>query len=255
MSEGDELRQKLLLVVEDYLDSKVKKPAFETVNADFAVQDRIADVLRLLQLLEKQIQMDCPKGLDEILSEALQNLSLKAISLNDLFRLLREETSNRLATRTIYLSYLDQIFHWIAISILSASYLCAFVLLRTLLELLINASAIGTGTMGEKISSIQAITEKEQRKIKGIWRELSGWAHPYGRWLDQVCPVYASRGPLYFERLAKDSTQKLQFCMDFSIVIAITEFQLDSRAIYQVCEDNSIRTLSFPMLCQRVFSS
>lgn len=229
-------------------------PSMETVEADFETQDKLVDILLLVQIIKQQISELDPRRLDDMLVEAFQPIMPapeEALSLNELFRLLPANTKNKLEGQTIYLSYLIQLFSWTVISILSASYLSSLVLIRTVLELLINAASEDRGGLRNRVAGIAFLEEEERKEIIKNWDELCGWAHPYGRWFNEMCPVYVSRGPLYHNRLANLCTSKLQLCVDFALVVAVNRFAIDANRVAIACTNMHINTGSFPMLRSR----
>ena len=64
------------------------------------------------------------------------------------------------------LSYLLRELNWVTISILSASYISAHVLLRSSFELLIGIATKVNGKMGERIESIEFLSIEEQKIVK-----------------------------------------------------------------------------------------
>lgn len=250
----NQLKSELKSVIAGYLDLLVQRPAMEAVENDFELQDKLSDILILLKLVQQQVISFDPRRLDDVLVKAFEPvkpISEDTLSLNELFRLLPTQTRAKLEARTIYLSYLDQLFNWTVVSILSASYLSAFVLLRTLLELLVNASSEDTGGLRKRVAGVPFLEAEERKEIVRNWDELCGWTHPYGRWFNEMCPVYVSLGPRYHSRLAGACLGKLQLCLDFALVIAINQFDMNPDGILKACQEMHASIDSFPMLRRR----
>lgn len=224
-------------VIEGYLDNNVKAPAFETIEKDFYAQDKLANILILLSRTVDCIQRE---GLDfdkdylkqlpmpeiqerkEILEKFIQtgHLSEKAKGI-------LESGSSR----KYLLAYLVRELNWVTISILCASYLSAHIIMRSVYELLIGIATKKNGGMGERIGGISFLSPEERKEVHKLWRGLSAWAHPYGKWVKEVCPIFISHKPMYHSRLCRQSLEKLEKLIDLVLVIAIEKFEVNKEDI------------------------
>lgn len=233
------LRQRLNKLVEAYLDVNVGTPALETMRKDFHAQNKLADMLTLLR-----VTIDCIKeyGLD-FDKDYLKQLSKKEIEerINVLVAFietchLNEKTSEILrldSSRKYLLAYVSRELNWVVISILSASYVSANILMRSVFELLIGMATRKTGSMSERINGIFFLSPEEKTKTHGLWADLCSWSHPYGKWLKEVCPVFVSRTPMYHPYLCKQSLDKLERIVDLFLALAIEKFEIRKVDILQ----------------------
>lgn len=244
-----EKRLELGRVIERYLDYYVKIPVLDTIEKDFDAQDRIANLLLILGKIINQIMR---QGLDfdknflkqlsqteverrmHVLREFIRsgNLSQEAIEI------LRFDSS-----RKNLLVYLGREINWVAISILSASYISANILMRSILELLIGIATKKTGgKMRDRIEEISFLLNEEKEQVLELWKELNKWAHPYGKWTKEVCPIYVSQEPMYHHNLSHQSLEKLEKLVDVLLTIALENFEIDGRSIRNIIKKYRINT-------------
>lgn len=185
-------------VIAKYLDENVKIPAFETIEKDFDVQDKLATFLIISQVTIDSIEKE---GIiydnDYLIQIPKQEIDKKIEILNTYIQtgnLTKEVTEimNDLSSKKYLLYYFLKEIRWIIVSILCASYISAHIVIRSIFELLIGIATKKTGSMSERISSIIFLSLDEKKEIKKFWRGLCGWSHPYGKWVKEVCPVFIS---------------------------------------------------------------
>jgi len=244
-------------IIEEYLDENVKAPAFDTIEKDFQAQDRIANILLLLQTT-----VDCIKkqGLDFDKSY-LKQLSKPEIDkriyvLEEFIRTnyLSQEVKENLksdSSRKYLLVYLSRELNWVAISVLSASYISAYILMRSIFELLVGIATIKTGSMRKRINDISFFSEEERKQIYRIWQDLSGWAHPYHKWIKEVCPIFISHKTMYHPKLCIQSLKKLEKIIDILLVIALEKFEIDKQNVLNKVTTYRIDTSNFPFFHSR----
>jgi hypothetical protein len=145
------LTKKLEKVVEKYLDHYVKIPAFQTVRNDFDLQNRLLNILRIfntsrdyiirdgqdidedyLRELSKNEVLIRMQTLEQFIAEA-KTSTIETIGNAEVHRVLQNGSTNK-----VLLPYLNRKINWIVISILSASYISANILMRSTFELLIG---------------------------------------------------------------------------------------------------------------------
>ena len=140
MSEAD-LLSKLRAIIGRFVDDHVKVPATELVDLDFRGQDDVANILVLVRLLSK-IAKSVP---DAAFARYLRSLTVSRDDAeNEITALLSESLAGREDTeelRSIYCSYVVNLSNWACLSILGSAYLPAFIVTRSLLELLVGVGA------------------------------------------------------------------------------------------------------------------
>jgi hypothetical protein len=202
--------RKLEKVIGKYLDHYVKIPAFQTIRNDFELQNRLLNILRIfntskiyiiregedidtdhLRELPKDEVLKHLKTLEQFIAEAKIS-PVSAPANAEVHRILQNGTTNK-----VLLPYLDREINWIVISILSASYISANILMRSLFELLIGFATKRTGSMKDRLAVITYLDPHEKRKLKKLYDHLCSWSHPHNKWLKEICPVYYSFNPTY----------------------------------------------------------
>ena len=250
------LKNQLKKGIENFLDSKVKKPALQTVDKEFTVQQDIATVLLFFKNTETLI-------LDHGENLYLEDLSYSSKEeLENIINILTpfienpEEKSYSKKVDTIIsnqinkkhlLSYLLREIDWIAVSILSASYISSLILIRSIFELLIGIATNKIGSMSERIKSIDYLSEEEHKSIKKCWDKLNAWAHPYGKWEKNVCPIYYSHVPLYHPTHYKECISTLTTLTDFFLTIATEKFKISPVEIKD-CVEKTGSVIAFNFL-------
>ena len=134
--------------------------------------------------------------------------------------------TEKIKEKNLYLGYLNKLFESSLYLLGATDYLGSIVLLRSVFELLIGISTDLNGKMKERIDSIDFLTDDENRKIYKLWRELSSWAHPYGKWLKNVCPRYYGIGRNYHLELFKQCLGYSDTILDFILTITVEHFKL-----------------------------
>jgi len=137
-----------------------------------------------------------------------------------------EHHIEKVKEKNLYLGYLNKLFESSLYLLGATDYLGSIVLLRSIFELLIGISTDLNGKMKERIDSIDFLTDDENRKIYKLWRELSSWAHPYGKWLKNVCPRFYGIGRNYHPELFTKCLSYSDAILDFMLTITIEHFKL-----------------------------
>lgn len=234
------LTNHLKKAIESYLDSRVKKPALQTVDKEFSVQQDIATILVILACAEQLI-------LDHGEELYLENLScLPKEELEGIINILNpfianaDENSHTNQVRKIIdnhinkkhlLSYLVREINWISVSILSASYISSLILIRSIFELLIGIATSHAGGMSGRIESINYLSKEEHKHLKDAWNNLNAWAHPYGKWEKEICPIYYSSQPLYYPTIYRECFSFLALLIDLFLTIAVERFKIPPKEI------------------------
>jgi hypothetical protein len=114
--------------------------------------------------------------------------------------------------------------------------------MRSILELLIGIATRETGSMSKRIGSIPFIDPEEKKKVDELWGEFCAWSHPYRKWEEEVCPIFALQKPIYYQRLCKMSLDKLERIIDLLLVIALEKFEIDKQGILSKLNTRSVGT-------------
>ncbi|MCX5852458.1 MAG: hypothetical protein NT072_10475 [Deltaproteobacteria bacterium] len=128
--------------------------------------------------------------------------------------------------KTLFLGYLGKVYQSALLLIGATDYLGAMILLRSVFELLIGIATKENGSMRDKISSISFLDNDEKNNLQKLWNELSAWAHPYGKWVKNICPKFYGSGryhhPVIFSQCLGYSDQIL----DLMLTITLVHFNL-----------------------------
>lgn len=240
---AEERTKTLQNVIKGYLDQIVMNPTFETIEKDFHAIDRLGSVLIILTVTSDAIH-EKGREFDEEhaksmpyehfmnIKSTLINIATsdcKQIKENELKELRRITWD--LCSRKCLLNYLSRELQWAAVSILSASYISSIVLLRSVFELLIGIATRQTGSMNNRISSIWFLSKNDKKKFSKLWKELCGWAHPYGSWVKNTCSVFMAHKPTYHPVLCENCIGKLEQITDLLLVVTTKKFKIDKKNI------------------------
>jgi len=257
MKEDNLSKKRLQKVIEGYLDRNVKIPTFQTIEKDFTAQDKLADILLISLVMIEYIQK---QGLDfdkdyleqlpkqeigehkEVIEKFVQtgHLSQEAI-----------EILQSASSRKYLLGYLFRELNWVAISILSASYLSAHIIMRSVFELLIVITTRKTGSMNKRINSISFLSLQEREEIENLWKDLCGWVHPFSKWVEEMCPIFVSHGPIYHPVLCKKCLEELEELVDLLLVVGLRKFKISSKDISTKIKAHRIDTANLTLFQSR----
>ncbi len=235
-------------VIGEYLNILAKDPAFETAEKDFAAQDRLVNFLTILNVAVKLVSED-GKPLDE---EYLSNLSNseRKHTFEVLNKLLQKKHSDEETAKILHsgsskqylFAYISRELNWVVVSILSASYISANIIMRSILELLIGIATRATGSMSKRIDSISFVSTDEKKEISKLWHELCAWSHPYQKWEKEVCPLFVLHKPMYHEKLCRQATNNLGKIVDFMLVVSLGKFGVNKQKVINALCTNQVDT-------------
>jgi hypothetical protein len=264
--ESDGLIDELHSVVSKYLDTYVSMPALETVTKNVEGQARVASLGSLFLIVADSVK---DHGIDYD-KEYLVNLSKEEVKARiesfgkyiELQEASTAENNENVLAAAEYLSndsskkylleYLIRELKWIIVSLLSASYISSFVLMRSSFELTVGIATRETGGMTDRIHSIQGLDEEERKKVKNLWYRLCAWGHPYGKWQKEVCPIYVSCKPIYHPKLFSLCLGELIELIDFFVVIAIRKFELNTVELKRQLLEENISLADLQLLRSRL---
>ena len=255
------LLEQLKSVVSSYLDIWVSKPSLETVTSNIIGQARIASLSPMISILLDNIinegvdidtkhLSDLPslelKTRIEVLSEAIQAGEVSDANKETIMK--ANEYIMDGSSRKFLMGYLVREYNWIRISLLSASYISAFILLRAVFESIIGLGKRKTGSMGDRIDSLGCLNEEEKKRVKKLWYRLCAWCHPYGKWVKEVCPVYIRQKAIYHPALFDLCLSELIEVSDLLIVVAIEKFELNRDSLIEKFANDRIDLSGFDLL-------
>jgi len=169
---------------------------------------------------------------DPITSLKLSNaFVLMQLSENLIIEFDKSETDsdqdiNNIKEKILYLGYLGKVFKSSLFLIGTTDYLGAIVLLRSVFELLIGIATDNTGLMKERIFSINYLKESEKKSIHKFWNELSAWAHPYGKWIKNICPKFYGIGRNHHPAIFEQCLNYTDYILDLMLTITVEQFRL-----------------------------
>lgn len=241
--------EKLKEAILAYLDTRVKEPALQTVDRELTVQQDIISILGIYKVTEELI-LDHGSDID---TQSLYSLSRE--DLQNTVDILRpfiaqpDDTDlsaianpiiDKYLNKKHLFAYLGREINWIAVSLLSASYISSMILIRSMFELLIGIATNTTGGMSDRIESITYMTENEHEAIRKSWNKLNAWTHPYGKWEKEVCPVFVSHKPLYHPTLYQIGITEFRMLADMFLVITIEKFAIPAAEIMNAMKERSL---------------
>jgi hypothetical protein len=136
------------------------------------------------------------------------------------------ETVEAVREKTLFLGYLGKIYKSALLLIGATDYLGGIILLRSILELLIGIATTENGSMRAKISSINYLESSEKDNLQTLWNELSAWAHPYGKWTKNICPILYGCVQNYHQETFRRCLSYSDQILDLLLVITIDHFKL-----------------------------
>ena len=252
--------------VTSYLDEQVTTPSLETIEKGLNEQDQLVSLLLLSRVATGIIRKE---GLDfdkhylasllpeeiekriEVLGRFLE--SGESCPLADGCAL--KDAHDYLSSGSSYkhlLAYLVREIDWVVVSVLSASYVSALLLMRSVLELLVGIATRATGSMKERLGEIPFLEATEIKSLLNLWYRLCGWGHPYGRWVKEVCPFYVSHGPMYHPKLCAICLKELQAIVDFFVVIALEKYEIPAGDLLAEIRDHNIPLAGFELISSRM---
>jgi hypothetical protein len=240
---GDQLIEKLKDVVRLYLNATVLSPSLETVQKNILGQAQLVSLDNCIQSFPKIIMENgCDIDKEHLSSLPIEEIKKRLIAFNKVIESneFNEEAIAYLAkdrSRLMLFGYVCLLSRWTVVTILSASYLCANIMLRSMFELCVGLATIKTGGMGDRIDAISFFDISQKAYLKNIWKELNGWAHPYGKWLKTICPTYQSLGSLYHEKLFNDCVERYVKVIDMLIVTFLVQHEISYDLFLIKCHD------------------
>ncbi len=219
----------------DYIAKNVNDPIKELIIKDPIRNIKLPSLLVILNLLKENILKS-----NEVINDSViaNNINIygkdKLLKMgqgyldNDIKDNVFDKFIDEAVLKKEIIFYVNRELNWIIISILSASYLSANILLRSIFELLINWIVNNNDSMGDKIDSIQYLNSNEKKYLKKLWKKLNSWAHPFRYWEKNICPFYLDHEPTFHTELYDECSENLIMNFDLYISIAIGLFKINT---------------------------
>lgn len=248
--------------VMSYLDSFVTSPCMEMIRKDPQCHLRAVSLLCRVRYLEQQIlRYGLVIDKEHLISIPQEELKRR---INVLQRFIDSDALDDEQEAHSYLmsdnskkhliAYVSREFNWIIVSIMSASYISALVLMRSVFDLLVCVATRSKGVMSIRVDGISFLNEDERKEIMKLWRRLCAWSHPYGRWVKEVCPVYVQHNPSFHSRLCELCIDELCCLVDFYAITAISKYEISIDPSCQPMQDPTDTLSGLGMLAKRITS-
>lgn len=220
--------------VKSYLDTHVTTPCVQMLRDDPHCHLRVVNILTRVRYLSEQILRDgCEIDKAHLSSLSRDELERRIQVLTGFIEKEDTETAHEALdylktgnSQKHLIAYVSREFNWIIISIMSASYISALVLMRSVFELLVGVATRTEGGMKDRVDSITFFEGSERKQILKLWKRLCGWGHPYGRWVKEVCPIYLQHEPLFHSQLCDLCLDELCNVLDFYAVTALSKYEI-----------------------------
>jgi len=261
--EEEKLRDDLIGIMKGYLDTNVTTPTVETLNSDIFVIHKLGTLLLSLRMATELINEQGLTFDKSFLQQLPMEEIEKRIVILEKFINSKADEEQKIhakaeqllmldSSKKHLLAYLSRELNWITISILSASYISALVLLRSAFELLIGIATRINGPIAERIESIRFLSVEEQKEIKKLWRKLCGWGHPYQKWEKGICPVFIAHTPVYHPKLCKECIEQFETILGLFLTVALDKFEINRADLRKRADEFNIDLSVIPFLKNRV---
>jgi len=237
------------------------QPARKLIDENDVITEKLAGIIVTLEMSQDLLgnigyRPDCSQ---------ISNITREDMSkINDLIDIISKEgictdddstfikrIKSTTCSKICLLRYMYREFFWIVTSITCASYISSFILLRSIIELLINITTKQDGGIYKKINAIPFFDPQEKKDIKKTWDLLCSWNHPYNKWVKNVCSKYVSHYPILFHpKIAEDCVSLAYRVLDIYLVVAKEYFKMDTSVFCK--NEGPIRISDFPLFKKRL---
>jgi hypothetical protein len=170
---------------------------------------------------------------DPVISLKLSNaLVLLKLSEGLIVKLDKDEVAaggdvEKVTEKALFLGYFGKVYQSSILLAGATDYLGAMILTRSLFELLIGIATPKNGSMRDRISSISFLDSKEKGDLHRLWNKLNAWAHPYGKWLKNICPMFYGIGRNHHSEMLNKCLEYSDQILDFMLTITIDYFKIN----------------------------
>jgi len=258
MKNPKKLSKNLLSV---FLEVNTSLPAKNLIDENDVITEKLGEIIVTLDMAQDLIgnagyRPDCSQISNVTEEERLkikdliEIISKKGICTDDDFAFIKRLKSTT-CSKSCLLPYMYREFYWIITSIACASYISSLILLRSIVELLINITTTQDGGTYKKINGISFFDSEEKKDIKQTWDVLCSWSHPYNKWIKNICSKYVAHYPILFHpSIAEDCINLAYRVLDIYLVVAKEYFKMDTSLFYE--NKGPIRISKFPLFKKRI---
>ncbi|ADW16421.1 hypothetical protein Despr_0234 [Desulfobulbus propionicus DSM 2032] len=220
--------------VKSYLNTHVTSPCVQMLRNDPHCHLRVVSILSRVRYLSEQIlRYGCEVDKAHLSSLSRDELERRVQVLTDFIESENTETNHEAngylmtgSSQKHLIAYVSREFNWVIVSIMSASYISALVLTRSVFELLVGVATRMEGGMKDRVDKITFLEASERKQILKLWNRLCGWGHPYGRWVKEICPIYIQHEPFFHSRLCGLCLDELCNVLDLYAVTALSKYEI-----------------------------
>jgi len=180
-------------------------PFIDSIRQDPAISLKLSNAFVLMRVSEQLIM----------------ELDKKQVKAGENVKAVRE--------KTLFLGYLGKVYQSALLLIGATDYLGAMILLRSVFEILIGIATTVNGSMRDRISSISFLDSDEKGNLQKLWNELSAWAHPYGKWVKNICPKLYGTGRNHHLVTFSQCLGYSDMILDLVLTITLDHFKLSPK--------------------------
>ncbi len=192
------------------INSEVVDPFIKSMCADIMTSIKLTNAIYLTMYTES------------LVNKSLTNLSKKS------------QPPQNMKEIILFSGYFGKIYKSSLYLLGATDYLGSIILMRSLFELLIGISTEVTGGMADRLDSIEFLDTDEKKRFKKFWRTLCERAHPYGKWLKEVCPIAYGAGRFYQPHMFKQCLAYSDNLLDLMLTVIMETLHLSSEE-YKDC--------------------
>jgi len=211
MNKIDKNKKQVATLIRKTLNREVVDPFIKSMCTDIMTSIKLTNAIYLTKYTETLVD----KSLSDLSKKSQMPQNMKEIVL--------------------FSGYFGKIYKSSLYLLGATDYLGSIILMRSLFELLIGISTEVTGKMKEeRIDSINFLDVDEKKKLYEFWRTLCTIAHPYGKWLKEVCPIAYSADHSYQPHMFKQCLAYSDSLLDFMLTVIVEVLHLSSEE-YKNC--------------------
>ncbi len=210
MDKIDENKERAIELMRQTINSEVVDPFIKSMCTDIMISIKLTNAIYLTMYTETLID----KSLSDLSKKSQPPQNMKEIIL--------------------FSGYFGKIYKSSLYLLGATDYLGSIILMRSLFELLIGISTKVDGGMQGRLDSIDFLNFDEKKNLYKFWRTLCAMAHPYGKWLKEVCPIAYGADCSYQPHMFKQCLAHSDNLLDFMLTVIVEVLHLSSEE-YKDC--------------------
>jgi hypothetical protein len=210
MDNINENKEQAIKLMRQTINSEVVDPFIKSMCTDIMISIKLTNAIYLTMYTETLIN----KLLSDLSKKSQMPQNMKGIIL--------------------FTGYFGKIYKSSLYLLGATDYLGSIILMRSLFELLIGISTEVTGKMADRLDSIEFLDSDEKKSLKKFWRTLCERAHPYGKWLKEVCPIAYGADGFYQPHMFKQCLAHSDNLLDFMLTVIVEVLHISSEE-YKDC--------------------